>query len=79
MLCLSHRSNLDVPTLYALLEDQADLSVFHRIIWIAGRKLSEDSLVVEALVDAFQSHPDNASIVVRGRSTRNKRYKMLTA
>lgn len=52
ILCSSHRSNLDVPTLYALLEDQADLSVFHQIIWLAGRKLSEESALIRALVQS---------------------------
>lgn len=53
LLCLSHRSNLDVPTLYAMLEDQADVSVFHQIIWIAGRKLSEDSALTQTLARSF--------------------------
>ena len=43
LICLVHRSNFDVPTLCALLEDQAQLEPFHRIIWIAGRKLCEDT------------------------------------
>ena len=42
IVCLNHRSNLDVPTLYALLEDRKSPDLFHRIIWIAGRKLQED-------------------------------------
>lgn len=42
LLCLNHRSTLDVPTLYTLLEDQSDPAVFDRIIWISGRKLEED-------------------------------------
>jgi len=42
LLCLNHRSNLDVPTLYTLLEDHGDSDLFQRIIWIAGRKLEED-------------------------------------
>jgi glycerol-3-phosphate O-acyltransferase len=53
LLCLNHRSNLDVPTLYTLLEDQADPSLFHRIIWIAGRKLEEDQGLTSALVKCF--------------------------
>jgi glycerol-3-phosphate O-acyltransferase len=50
ILCLNHRSNLDVPTLYALLEDQNLGDVFHRIIWIAGRKLEEDQGATRMLV-----------------------------
>lgn len=42
IVCLNHRSNLDVPTLYALLEDNKAADLFRRIIWIAGRKLQED-------------------------------------
>lgn len=53
IICLNHRSNLDVPTLYALLEDQARLDLFHRIIWIAGRKLHEDAGATRMLVEGF--------------------------
>ena len=54
LLCLNHRSTLDVPTLYALVEDQADLAVFQRIIWISGRKLEEDSGVTPLLAACFR-------------------------
>jgi 1-acyl-sn-glycerol-3-phosphate acyltransferase len=50
LLCMNHRSNLDGPTLYALLEDQKLGDVFHRIIWIAGRKLEEDLGATRVLV-----------------------------
>jgi glycerol-3-phosphate O-acyltransferase len=50
ILCINHRSNLDVPTLYALLEDQKLGDVFHRIVWIAGRKLEEDQGATRMLV-----------------------------
>ena len=50
IICLNHRSNLDVPTLYALLEDNATPDLFHRILWIAGRKLQEDSVATRMLV-----------------------------
>lgn len=53
IICLNHRSNLDVPTLYALLEDQARLDLFHRLIWISGRKLEEDVGSTRMLVQAF--------------------------
>lgn len=50
ILCMNHRSNLDVPTLDALLEDHELGDVFHRIIWIAGRKLEEDPGATRMLV-----------------------------
>jgi glycerol-3-phosphate O-acyltransferase len=50
ILCMNHRSNLDVPTLLTLLEDQNLEDVFHRIIWIAGRKLEEDLGATQLLV-----------------------------
>ena len=53
LLCLNHRSNLDVPTLLTLLGDQADANLFHRIIWIAGRKLEEDVGMTGLLVQCF--------------------------
>lgn len=53
LLCLNHRSNLDVPTLYTLMQDQADPSLFHRIIWVAGRKLEEDQGLTSSLVKCF--------------------------
>lgn len=54
LLCLNHTSNLDVPTLRALLEDQGDPALFDRIIWIAGRKLGEDCGLTPVLADGFQ-------------------------
>ena len=53
LLCPIHRSNLDVPTLFTLLEDQAELEPFHRIIWIAGRKLSEDAGLTSLAAQCF--------------------------
>jgi glycerol-3-phosphate O-acyltransferase len=50
IVCLNHRSNLDVPTLYVLLEDHHKSELFHRIIWIAGRKLQEDMGLTPMLV-----------------------------
>ncbi len=52
LLCLSHVSNLDVPNLYTIIEDQHDLDVFHQIIWIAGRKLSEDTPLTRILIQS---------------------------
>jgi hypothetical protein len=53
IICLNHRSNLDAPTLYALLEGQTRLDLFHRLIWISGRKLDEDVGSTRMLVQAF--------------------------
>jgi CDP-diacylglycerol--glycerol-3-phosphate 3-phosphatidyltransferase len=53
ILCLNHRSNLDVPTLYALLQDRDRSDLFDRIIWISGRKLDEDVGPTRMLVQAF--------------------------
>ena len=53
LICLNHRSNLDVPTLCALMEDLGQLDLFHQIIWIAGRKLEEDSALTRMLVQCF--------------------------
>ena len=50
VLCLNHRSNLDVPTLFTLLEDRADSDLFRRIVWLAGRKLEEDSGLARLLI-----------------------------
>lgn len=53
LLCLIHRSNLDVPTLYALLADQGEEAIFDRIIWVAGRKLTEDSAATRVMIECF--------------------------
>ena len=53
IICLNHRSNLDVPTLYALLRDQSKVNFFDRIIWIAGRKLYEDIGLTPVLIQGF--------------------------
>jgi hypothetical protein len=62
LLCMNHISNLDVPTLRALVEDQADPAVFDRIVWISGRKLHEDCGLTPMLAESFQQ------IVVTPRS-----------
>ena len=53
LLCLNHRSNFDVPTLCALLQDHADSNWFQQLIWIAGRKLEEDIGMTGRLVQCF--------------------------
>lgn len=53
LLCLQHRTNIDVPTLYALLEDVGQAAEFERIVWVAGRKLEEDSEMTDVLVRCF--------------------------
>ncbi len=53
LLCLNHRSNFDVPTLCALLQDHGDSPTFQQIIWIAGRKLEEDIGMTGHLVQCF--------------------------
>ncbi len=53
ILCLNHRSNLDVPTLAAMLQDHSNSELFHKIIWIAGRKLQEDRGLTGILVQGF--------------------------
>ncbi len=53
ILCLNHQSNLDVPTLAALLEDAACPELFERIVWIAGRKLEEDAGLTSLLASGF--------------------------
>ncbi len=53
IMCLNHRSNLDVPTLCALLQDAGHADLFDQIIWIAGRKLQEDPGMTGMLVQAF--------------------------
>ena len=53
ILCLNHRSNLDVPTLFTLLEDQSDGDAFRRIVWLAGRKLEEDTGLTRMLIQCF--------------------------
>ena len=50
LLCLSHVSNLDVPNLCTLAADRHESDVFNQIIWIAGRKLSEDSPLTQMLI-----------------------------
>jgi hypothetical protein len=53
IVCLNHQSNLDVPTLHALLEDQGNAELFQHVIWIAGRKLHEDVGATRMLVQGF--------------------------
>ena len=53
LLCLNHRSNLDVPTLDALLADHGEAGLFDSLIWITGRTLEEDTDVTRMLVQCF--------------------------
>lgn len=53
LLCLNHRSNLDVPTLLTLLSDLGETDVFHRIVWVAGRKLEEEGGLTGLLVQCI--------------------------
>ena len=53
ILCLNHRSNLDVPTLHTMLQDHSKPQLFQKIIWIAGRKLQEDQGMTGMLVQAY--------------------------
>jgi glycerol-3-phosphate O-acyltransferase len=53
IVCLNHRSNLDVPTLYALLEDGGSVDLVRRLIWISGRKLAEDVGLTKVLVQGI--------------------------
>ena len=53
LICFNHHGNLDVPTLYVLMKDQARLDWFDRIIWISGRKLEEDLGLTPILVRGF--------------------------
>ena len=53
ILCLNHRSNLDVPTMCAMLQDYSESPLFEKIIWIAGRKLQEDQGLTGILLQGF--------------------------
>jgi hypothetical protein len=78
LLCMNHRSTLDVPTLYALIEDQADLAVFHRILWISGRKLDEDSGATPVLARCFRRivvTPKTELLAIQSESERGERAR----
>lgn len=53
LICFNHRSNFDVPTLLALLQDAEEVELFDRIVWVSGRKLEEDTGLTRALVHCF--------------------------
>lgn len=53
LLCLNHRSNLDVPTFDTLLTDHGQADLFDSVIWVAGRTLEEDTGVTRMLVQCF--------------------------
>lgn len=55
LICAQHVSNFDVPNLYTLMNrvGKNALDCFDRMIFIAGRKLNEDSKVVKMLTEMF--------------------------
>ena len=55
LICAMHTSNLDVPNFYTLMKNQGKdaLDCFDRIIFVAGRKLNEDSPVTKMLTEMF--------------------------
>lgn len=48
-----HSSNLDVPNLHALLSQAGAPSLFDRMVFIAGRKLNEESPLSKAFCESF--------------------------
>lgn len=55
LICAMHTSNLDVPNFYTLMKNQGKeaLDCFDRIIFVAGRKLNEDSPFTKMLTEMF--------------------------
>lgn len=49
----AHFSNFDVPALYTLLKRAGEQELFERIVFIAGRKLTEGCASVKALAEMF--------------------------
>lgn len=49
----AHFSNFDVPALYTLLKRAGEAELFERIVFIAGRKLTEGCASVKALAEMF--------------------------
>jgi hypothetical protein len=48
-----HTSNMDVPNLYTLLARQGRSELFDRLVFLAGRKLNEESAVAKVVSEAF--------------------------
>jgi glycerol-3-phosphate O-acyltransferase len=48
-----HSSNLDVPNLHALLHKSGQAELFDRLVFIAGRKLNEESPLCKAFCETF--------------------------
>lgn len=55
LICAKHSSNLDVPNFYTMMNRHGKevLDCFNRIIFIAGRKLNEDSPAAKMLTEMF--------------------------
>ncbi|MGR3318905.1 MAG: 1-acyl-sn-glycerol-3-phosphate acyltransferase [Candidatus Anammoxibacter sp.] len=55
LVCAMHTSNLDVPNFYTLMKNQGNkaLDCFDRIVFVAGRKLNEDSPATKMLTEMF--------------------------
>ena len=55
LICAKHTSNLDVPNFYTLMSRQGKqaLDCFDRIVFVAGRKLNEDSTYMKMLAEMF--------------------------
>ena len=55
LICAMHTSNLDVPNFYTLMKNQGieALDCFDKIIFVAGRKLNEDSPATKMLTEMF--------------------------
>lgn len=55
LITAEHKSNLDVPNLYTLFYNNYDkfMSIFEKIVFIAGKKLNEDNPVVKAFAEMF--------------------------
>ena len=74
-----HSSNLDVPNLHALLDQAGASHLFDRLVFIAGRKLNEESPLCKAFCESFtrlvvsppsyfKKHQDNPIKLAQGRA-----------
>jgi glycerol-3-phosphate O-acyltransferase len=52
---MNHQGNFDVPCFYSLLKREGEpyQDVLDRLVFIAGRKLNEDSLIVKTFTEIF--------------------------
>lgn len=55
LILAEHKSNFDVPIFYAMMYDQEELfkKIFEDIVFIAGRKLNEDTVFVKLMAEQF--------------------------